>query len=352
VRTPERGPGAARALAAVPPELRERDQWLLWREERRGGQLTKVPVDPKTGRRASTTDPATWGSWETALAGSGGAAGIGFVFTAADPFFGVDLDGCRDRATGALAPWAAEWIARFATYAEVSPSGTGVKLFGQGALPPGAWHKKAVAGEAARGEKPPAVEVYDRARFFTVTGQALTGTPARLADGTGALRELQARFAPPARPTPAPAGPPPAELPLDDEALLAKARAARNGLKFCRLFDGGDPSDYGGDESAADFALVTCLAFYTDDAHQIERLARRSALGRPKWDEPRPGGTYLSYTISRALQSRTERYTPPRARPPREKSPRVPAAPPLAARPPVTAPPARRGEQPRARRHL
>jgi hypothetical protein len=41
---------------------------------------------------------------------------------------GIDLDSCRD-ANGAIADWAQGVITRFNTYAEVSPSETGVKLF-------------------------------------------------------------------------------------------------------------------------------------------------------------------------------------------------------------------------------
>lgn len=37
--------------------------------------------------------------------------GVGFVFTAADPFAGIDLDGCPDPGTDELAPLAAAVVA-------------------------------------------------------------------------------------------------------------------------------------------------------------------------------------------------------------------------------------------------
>src|SRR5690348_15590962 len=101
----ERSPQKPEALEvrpeAVPLVLRELRQWVCWRFERRKnkpgeGRWTKVPINPGTGRRASTTDPATWSTFATALsfyrAHRVNVDGIGFVFAADDPFFGVDLD--------------------------------------------------------------------------------------------------------------------------------------------------------------------------------------------------------------------------------------------------------------------
>jgi hypothetical protein len=45
--------------------------------------------------------------------------------------FGVDLDSCRTPPTGEIEVWAQQVIDRFGSYAEVSPSGTGVKIFSQ-----------------------------------------------------------------------------------------------------------------------------------------------------------------------------------------------------------------------------
>src|SRR5215217_5232136 len=84
----------------VPPELTERPQWVCWRLEERDEKLTKVPYTAGTRRRASSTDPATWASFEDAKGAVGRAEppydGIGFVFSDADPFCGIDLDKCRN----------------------------------------------------------------------------------------------------------------------------------------------------------------------------------------------------------------------------------------------------------------
>jgi hypothetical protein len=101
---------------------------------------------------------------------------------------GVDLDACRDPASGALAPWAEEVPARLATYAEVSPSGTGAKLFfafDPSALPALRAAMGAAPGEAKNGRKwarsgadhGPAIELYLGGRFFAVTDERLPAAP-------------------------------------------------------------------------------------------------------------------------------------------------------------------------------
>jgi hypothetical protein len=70
---------------------------------------------------------------------------------------------------------------------------------------------------------------------------------------------------------------------LGDEEIIELCRNARNAPKFEALFDRGDVSAYADDDSAADQALVSLIAFYTDDPDQFDRIFRRSALCREKW---------------------------------------------------------------------
>ena len=149
----------------VPDSLAELDQWVPWRYENRGGaKPTKTPCQTD-GNYASSTDPTTWCSFDVALKtwqeNPQRFAGIGFVFSAGDPFFGVDLDHCLDP-TGQLKAWAQPILERFAdTYAEISPSGKGIKIWGKGKLPGGG-----TAFPLGDGR----VEIYDQARYFTATG--------------------------------------------------------------------------------------------------------------------------------------------------------------------------------------
>lgn len=129
-----------------------------------------MPCSPRTGEAASVTDPSTWGSFAEALAAHrrGGWDGIGYVFTKDDPYTGIDFDNCIE--AGQLAPRVAAWIATAGSYAERSPSGTGVKLIVRATLP-GAGARKEALG----------LEIYDQARFFTLTGDVLDGCPSTIA---------------------------------------------------------------------------------------------------------------------------------------------------------------------------
>jgi DNA-binding transcriptional ArsR family regulator len=90
--------------------------------------------------------------------------------------------------------------------------------------------------------------------------------------------------------------------PTDDKVIEA-ARAAKNAAKFASLFDEGDTSGYGS-ASEADLALVSMIAFYTQDVDQLDRLYRRSALYRKKWERY----DYREKTINRAINNLAETY--------------------------------------------
>src|SRR5215218_2121317 len=92
---------------------------------------------------------------------------------------------------------------------------------------------------------------------------------------------------------------------LTDEEVIALAKGAKNAGKFEALW-GGDTSGYAS-HSEADQALVSLLAFYTQDEGQLDDLYRKSGLCRQKWIE-RPD--YRQRTIQRALSNLTETYSP------------------------------------------
>jgi primase-polymerase (primpol)-like protein len=158
----------------IPGQLTERRQWVCWRLEERGAEMTKVPYIPGTLRRASSTDLMTWRTFSGALEAYERSEppydGIGFVFCSADPFVGIDLDKCRDPESGEVAPWAQDIISRVQEgYVEASPSGTGVHIIVEGTVRGGRTRKKV----RVKGEIVGQVEMYGHGKFFTVTGRIL-----------------------------------------------------------------------------------------------------------------------------------------------------------------------------------
>src|SRR5215469_10459157 len=87
----------AQQFGFVPQDLKLRPQWVVWKwgELRPDGKRAKVPINPRTGRYASPTDPSTWGTYLEAIIAyaSGLYAGIGFVFNG-NGITGIDLDNC------------------------------------------------------------------------------------------------------------------------------------------------------------------------------------------------------------------------------------------------------------------
>jgi primase-polymerase (primpol)-like protein len=300
----------------LPAALTTRDQWLCWRAEERDGKITKVPVDPNSGSFASTTDSATWSDFETATdrARNRSADGIGFVFTDEDPIVGVDLDDCRIPETGKTREWATDIIDRLESFTEISPSGTGYHVLVDGSLPD---------DRNRKGD----IECYETARFFTVTGDHVDGTPMTVESRTEALEAVHSEYLREddseastegsngekttigRTETDATPG-----SSLSDQDLIKRAKNAANGEKFARLWR-GSTAGYES-HSEADMALCALLAFWTGgDAAQMDRLFRDSGLCREKWDERHfaDGSTYGEKTIERAIAGTDEFYEPTEA---------------------------------------
>lgn len=290
VTSPSPHPTAPPVIArSIPGELRQALRWVVWKYERRGHTWTKPPRNARTGGYAKVTNRATWSSFSDALTAyqRGGYDGIGFMLDG-DGMSGIDLDHCRDPHTGAIAPWAQRIITEADSYTEVSPSGTGIRIFTRGKLPPG-------------GHKAGGIELYDDARYLTVTGHHLEGSPITIHERTAVLAAIHTRVFStsserPSMPhTDQPATPP-------DDTLLNVARRSKDGTKFRTLFDHGDTSSYPS-ASEADLALCGFLAWLTGrDAEHMDALFRQSALFRPeKWDTNRRGQTYGQLTITKAI---------------------------------------------------
>jgi putative DNA primase/helicase len=231
--------------------------------------------------------------------------GVGIALTPQMRIVGLDLDGCRDLDTGELAEWAAAIQARFPTLWQVSPSGTGLRGFLRGHIPP---H---LLDDEKQGRRAGPIEVYQGGRYLTITDVRAPGSLDEITDCQPELEAWLAEIFPP-EPEPAPrAAPPAGPVPLDDEELLERMFASKHGDRIRRLWD-GDTGAHGGDDnpSSADQALCNHLAFWTDrDEARIDRLFRRSGLYREeKWGRR---ADYRATTIKKAIAGVVEGYAGP-----------------------------------------
>ncbi len=272
----------------IPAELRNLGQWVMWRYEQRGDRVTKVPCTP-TGASAKSTDPATWATFDQVMAAAAHFDGIGFVFSEHDPFCGCDFDAPLD--AGKLAT-----VQTLASYTERSPSGAGLHVIVRAALPgPG------------RNDRKAGREIYDRGRYFTMTGDIADGAPASIEARQAEIDAYYATFKQPDTVNSVDRAAAPVDL--DDQTLLQRMFASRSGAAILQLWNGV----HGDDESAADLALCNYLAFWTGaDAARMDRLFRQSGLMREKWDKrARTGETYGAGTIRVAIEGTANAYRAP-----------------------------------------
>jgi len=251
--------------AAVPQQLKDIPNWVCWRLETRNGKLTKIPYSPVTGHNACADDPTTWGTFEQAvdaadILNGNDYKGIGFEF-GNTPYEGIDFDGLLDADRTADSYALAILAAAGNPYCDVSPSKTGFHAIFEGHLPAGAKNKFALRDHYG-------IEIYDTARYFTVSGEHFSGSG----------------------------------LPKVDSDFIYLLVSQFKDEKFKKLWL-GDTSGQLGDDSSADFALMCRLAELTKcDVAKMEKFFGASALGqRDKWQDRREN--YRLPTIKAAIES-------------------------------------------------
>jgi hypothetical protein len=159
----------------------------VWCLEEHGGRTTKIPYQVSTGARASSTNPADWTSFKAARNRLKAGEYDGLGFRLGGGWAGIDLDKCRDPKTGTISKAAWQIICRFDSYTEISPSLTGVKIFVRAKCDPLERNRINHPCDGIGG-----IEIYNRDRYFTVTGLHLDGTPTSVSDREDVFRRLHA----------------------------------------------------------------------------------------------------------------------------------------------------------------
>lgn len=282
----------------IPEEMRALPNWICWKAEERDGLLTKVPYRADGQGYAKSNDPTTWATHDAASAAAIKYQGIGFQ-AGLEPsgIILLDLDHCIF--DGEPESWAKEILGIANSHTEISPSGEGYHVFFRGVLP-------------GPGMNCGGAEIYDRTRYFTVTGRRdpIFVAPFRELSNEETSKIYQLVFA--RKPTKAKSVPPflVPQAPKESSDILQKMFSARNGTDIQSLYN-GDTSAYKGDESSADLALCCHFAFYAKkDPVEMDRLFRSSVLMREKWDRKHSGDgrTYGQMTIDKAIAGCTKVY--------------------------------------------
>lgn len=261
-------------LKNIPASLKNLPNWVVWKKEKRNGKETKVPYDAKSGEYAKSNDAATWTTFEDAekVAGAlseGKYDGIGFMLHG-EKFVGIDFDGVVD--DGIPEAYTLNIISQLGSpYVEITPSGTGLRVFVEcPALPPGLGRKFAAK---KKGVTKYGAEIYagnEGGRYLTVTGDHYSG------EGIPVIPDLE---------------------------LVCFLISKFADIHFQRLWM-GDTSDYENDDSRADLALLGLfIRAFNGDQDKALRFFKASVPGhREKWVKRED---YRNMTLARALSGQT-----------------------------------------------
>lgn len=275
---------------ALPRALRPYRQFVAWRYAANGDKKPiKVPVSCYTLGNAGSTWPNTWTTLLHAVdtyQTNEHLNGIGFVVSQNDPYTMIDLDGCMN--AGEPDAFACDVLNRLQTYAEISPSAKGLRLFVRDESQPPVL-------------KRPQIEIYSKERFATLTGNLMDDRPIATAD----LGWLYAMF--------------PQVEPSKDSSITTSLLCERQPIPqddaglWERIFklDGfgsahesrfnGDLSSDNGDHSLAVIRLLNCLARWTNgDQMRMERMIRQTHLTY-KFDDNRHGWPWIQGRILDAI---------------------------------------------------
>lgn len=293
---------------SIPTELIDTHQWVVWKAEKdpnHPGKIKKVPVNPKTGKNVSPTDPQNWLKYDHAYQSlkEGKADGIGFAFSKDDPYCGIDMD--KVFQDGTLTEEAQSIVKELNSYTEKTQSFNGLHIITKAKLP-------------GSGRRQGFLEIYDDKRFFVFTGIHLEGTPKKISEKQDETISLYSKLTTKNKNTVKKMSSSMSQgWTLSNEQIIEKIRSSKQSDKFRPLFDNGSFDSYPS-QNEADLALCAMFAFYTrDNESQIDELFRKSALYREdKWERE----DYRKNTIRKAINNCSNFYQPPR----KTQSPRKP----------------------------
>ena len=288
----------------IPSELKQEKRWCLYKMIQRNGKNTKLPLMPN-GKPAKSNDKTTWNSYEDCIVALNRNIGDGLGFMLGDGYIGIDIDKVSDEVFEYMQnknanSMTANFLREISTYAEISPSKTGLHFIGKGKVP----------GERKRYKN---LEIYDKDRFFTVTGNVIKDRDRnKVINIDSELNPLYERYM------------------SKTNAIISENKRSPTVTSYKgdqdileKLFDRGYFSYTGEDlrqiyygnyeiyfnsQSEADFFILQRLLYYTGNVEMAISFMENSGLKREKWYKKRAGTDYIHYIANKAISSMNRFY--------------------------------------------
>lgn len=225
-------------------ELKKLRQWVLADE-------TKRPLNPRTKKPASSTNPSNWGPFSEVE----GEPRKGFVLTKDDPFIIIDIDSKNPT----LVDYHQEIVSRFKdkTYIEKSISGKGHHIILKGKFP---GYNNALGAKSSFG-----IEIFYACQYVLLTENTINDLPPIEIDIEDFLTEIGAKA------DNVVGNKIQAFKKLSEDSQYSDDEIVELIPESTRVLLEGNPEGYD-DASSARLALIAYLAKYTPDNEQILRM--------------------------------------------------------------------------------
>lgn len=288
----------------IPDELKREKRWCLYKIIQRDGKNTKLPLMPN-GKPAKSNDKTTWNFYEDCIAALNRNIGDGLGFMLGDGYIGIDIDKVSDDIMAYSMDYhaksmIADFLRGISTYAEISPSKTGLHFIGKGEVP----------GIRKRYKN---LEIYDKDRFFTITGNIIKDRDRnKIINIDSELSPLYEKYMHKINVINSENKRNQITIFLKDdqdilEKLFDRGYFSYTGEDLRRIYYGNYES-YFNSQSEADFFMLGRLIYYTSDTQKAISLMENSGLKREKWYKRRGNTDYIHYIADKAISSINQFY--------------------------------------------
>ncbi|EHL11129.1 hypothetical protein HMPREF9629_00666 [Peptoanaerobacter stomatis] len=310
----------------IPDNLKKEKRWCLYKIIQRDGKNTKLPLMP-SAKPAKSNDKMTWHFYEDCIAALNRNIGEGLGFFLGEGYIGIDIDKVSDDIMAysldyRASSMTADFLREISTYAELSPSKTGLHFIGKGKVP----------GERKRHKN---LEIYDEGRFFTVTGNVIKDRDRnKVINIDSELKPLYEKYMPKTTVINSEYRKNQVNTFYKENPFVQRYRQSSNdvlellfekgyfsytGEDLRRIYYGNYES-YFNSRSETDFFMLKRLLYYTSDINEAVSLIENSGLKREKWYKRRGNTNYIHYIANKAISSINQFYHWEKAYRPKRKT--------------------------------